>query len=145
MKFGKLIVDACSLFTVCTLLSALFASAFFASVTGSALASFIGLVAVFFLCEGSAILVSIIISSTFQQICLKEKMGRVASLLNVGSYASLPIGELVFGVLYGALSAWSTLCIGAGIFLITTVFLSRVFLAEKKEEPEKEEEKVVVQ
>lgn len=133
VKFGKLVVGSCSLFTACTILSAAFSSPIFVSNEAFSLAPFIGLIAVTFLCQGAAVILSIIISSMMQTICPKEKMGRVASLLNVGAYASLPLGELVFGVLFGTLSAWLTLLIGAGIFLLVTVFLSKTFLSGNKE------------
>lgn len=134
IKANNLITGGCLLFTICTLLSAFFVSPIFCGLFNSSLIPFISNVTVFFVLSGDAVLIGIIISSLFQQVCPMDKTGRVASLLNVGSYASIPVGQIVFGLLYSSLKAWITLVIGAVAFIISSIIIARSLSSIKAQE-----------
>lgn len=102
----------------------------------SSLVPYISLIIAEFVLVMAMGVVNISISIMFQQIVPLDMMGRVGTVMNTGCMASMPLAQLIFGLLYDNIPTTICVLISAIIIIITMMVFKKSLLATSLKEKE---------
>lgn len=116
---------------------------YYLNLFNSNLIPFISITIIFFLVAAILTSANIALSSMFQQIVPIPMMGRVSSVMGTCCMACMPLGQVVFGVMFDNLSAWLCLLI-AGLILLIAILAFRKALWNTDEVADADSDKEVL-
>lgn len=73
---------------------------------------------------------NIVLSTLFQKIVPLSMLGRVGTVMNTALMASMPLGNMVFGVLFDKLKTWHCFLLGAVILFIIILLFRKSFYSQ---------------
>lgn len=82
---------------------------------------------------------NIALSVMFQKIVPIPMMGRVSSVMGTCCLACIPLGQVIFGIMFDKLSAWICVLSAAAILLLTILIFRNALWNTDEDETEKEE------
>ncbi len=130
-KISKLIINSFLITGGLAVLMSIIPTTSFFNVFKNNLISYICITFLSFLIGVVVTAANIGISTLFQEIVPLEYMGRTATTMNLGLTISIPIGQILFGVLYDTLPPYIPISV-AGIIVIIFVFLFKDTLLNAK-------------
>jgi MFS family permease len=122
---------------ICSILIAVMAiipTSQFLSLFSSNLIPYISFIVIIFLIGAIITTANIALSSMFQKIVPISMLGRVGSVMSTACMACIPLGQVLFGVLFDNLSAWICILIGSLILFITILIFKKTLLYSTEDE-----------
>lgn len=100
VKVGRLCYLSFGIISILILIMALIPTSIFINTFPTNMVPIVGIMAISFLIGMAATLVNISIGTLFSQIVPLEVMGRTSTVFNLAVTVFIPIGQMIFGVLY---------------------------------------------
>lgn len=109
---------------------AIIPSTFYLNLFSSNLIPYISLIVIIFMIGLILSIGNIALGTMFQQEVPLEIMGRVGTVMTSVSMAALPLGQILFGVLFDKIEAWVCILITSFIFLIVSLTFKKSLCAD---------------
>jgi MFS family permease len=109
---------------------AIIPSTFYLNLFSSNLIPYISLIVIIFMIGLILSIGNIALGTMFQQEVPLEIMGRVGAVMTSVSMAALPLGQMLFGVLFDKIEAWVCILITSSIFLIVSLTFKKSLCAD---------------
>lgn len=133
IPIGKLMIGSFFIIGCLILLMAVASTPGFIQLFRSGLPPIVVITLLMFVMGLLVTIVNISLGTLFQTLVPKAFLGRIGSVMDLGLMASVPVGQILFGIVLDALSpAWAVLIV-AIIVLGATVYFKRIFMEEGKE------------
>lgn len=135
IEIGRLLIMTFFLISILVLILAFFSSNGFIQNFATNTIPMVLITSMLFLIGLFVTIVNIALGTMFQTIVPGEFMGRVGSVMELGLIATIPIGQILFGIGIDLFSAGITFAIVGIIVLGATIYFRKPFLKVEKEEP----------
>ncbi|MDW7663086.1 MAG: MFS transporter [Bacillota bacterium] len=135
IEIGRLLIMTFFLISILVLVLAFFSSNGFIQNFATNTIPMVLITSMLFLIGLFVTIVNIALGTMFQTIVPGEFMGRVGSVMELGLIATIPIGQILFGIGIDLFSAGITFAIVGIIVLGATIYFRKPFLKVEKEEP----------
>ncbi len=135
IEIGRLVIMTFFLISILVLVLSYFSSTGFIQNFATNTIPMILITSMFFLIGLFVTIVNIALGTMFQTIVPREYMGRVGSVMDLGLIATIPIGQILFGIGIDMFSAGLTFGVVGIIVLGATIYFRKPFLKVEKEEP----------
>lgn len=138
IKIGRLIYISFTIVSILIFLMSIFSSNFILNSFDTNMVSYIGLMVISFIVGVVVTVANIALGTLFNSVVPLELMGRTSTVFNLAVTVFIPVGQMIFGLLYDILIT-PVVVIISGIILLGTIMKYKVALI-RYDEAESEEE-----
>lgn len=135
IEIGRLVIMTFFIISIFVFILSMFSSTYFIQRFETNTVPILLITTMLFLIGMFVTIVNIALGTMFQTIVPKEFLGRVGSVMDLGLIATIPIGQILFGIGIDLLSAGFTFVIVGIIILGATLYFRKPFLKVEEEEP----------
>lgn len=135
IEIGRLVILTFFLISIFVFILSMFSSTYFIQSFETNTVPVLLITTMLFLIGMFVTIVNIALGTMFQTIVPKEFLGRVGSVMDIGLIATIPIGQILFGIGIDLLSAGFTFVIVGIIIFGATLYFRKPFLKVEEEEP----------
>lgn len=136
VKIGKLCFTSFLAISLLIILMAVIPSSIFINLTHFKAAAYISIAVISFLIGLSTTVANIALSTLFNKVTPISLMGRTSTVFNLAVTISIPIGQIIFGILYDKIPASLVITI-CGVLMLIAVVLFRSSLVASDRDQEK--------
>lgn len=138
IKIGRLIYISFTIVSILIFVMSIFSSNFILNSFDTNMVSYIGLMVISFIVGVVVTVANIALGTLFNSVVPLELMGRTSTVFNLAVTVFIPVGQMIFGLLYDILIT-PVVVIISGIILLGTIMKYKVALI-RYDEAESEEE-----
>lgn len=134
MKYGKILFLDILIQSALVGIMAIVPSAFYLNLFSTNFIPYISLISITFVITLITTIGNMALNIMFQEVVPLSMMGRVSAVLGAGCMAAVPLGQMVYGILFDKIQPWICVAITAIILFATTLISRKTLLSSDKEE-----------
>lgn len=134
MNIGKLAIQTFFAISIIILLIAFFSSNIFINYFDTTLVPMLAIGIMVCIVTLLSTIVNISLGTLLQTIVPRDFISRVGSVMNLGLLASIPLGQILFGLLVEKVSISLTIIFVGIIVLLATIYFKKPFITNEQEE-----------
>lgn len=134
MDIGKLAIQTFFVISIIILLIAFFSSNIFINYFDTTLVPMLAIGIMVCIVTLLSTIVNISLGTLLQTIVPRDFISRIGSVMNLGLLASIPLGQILFGLLVEKISISLTIIFVGIIVLLATIYFKKPFITNEQEE-----------
>ena len=136
IKIGRLIYSSFIIVAILVLFMAIFPSNFILNSFDTNIVSYVGLLVVSFMVGVVVTVANIAIGTLFNEIVPLELMGRTSTVFNLAVTIFIPVGQMIFGLLYDIIIPSVVVAISGIVLMLVTMMYKKALLSYDEAELE---------